>query len=108
MRNSKNTIFDSAVVSPGATSYSSVVDLSNLFGYSAQLNLSGASAAGTAFLQGSNDNVTFVKVLNSDQAFAAAGNILYEYNDSYFQYFRVGITASGTTTVSCIFFAKGV
>jgi len=107
MRNSSNIILNQ-VISNGSTVQTSPIDISNEFGFSVQFALSGASAAGTASIQASNDNTNFVDILGSPSVFAAAGSVVMNYDGGYFRYFRAQVIASGTTTAVITFFGKGV
>lgn len=104
MRNSSDEILNETI-SNGVIAYSETVDLSNIFGYSAQLMVTGA---GTSALEASNDKINYTIVEDSTKTFTVDSTLLYVYDGSYYKYFRVAICASGTVGARVVFFSKGV
>lgn len=70
-------VFTSGQTVANTTLNSSAMDTTNFIGLSAQLTYTGASLAGSAKLQGSNDGTNWFDVASSSQSLAAAGGVLY-------------------------------
>lgn len=91
---------------------SAVEDLSQDFGFSAQVSFTGAALNGSFKLQASNDNSNWVDVSSSSQAVTAltgSSSVLWNIDAAYYNYVRIAWTnSSGTGTISsCKMVVKG-
>lgn len=94
--------------------------LAHVIGYSIQIVVTG-SATGTVKLQGSSDPVpdsqfnvksfpvqNWTDIANSDQNITGAGSVMYNVDDSFYNWVRVVYTStSGTGTMTIRFNSKG-
>ena len=87
---------------------SQTIDLSSYYLASIQATVTGASAAGTASLYGSDDNTNFTKVSGSDATISGAGNGTWNIGQVGYRYIQVRFAfSSGTGTMVLELFGKG-
>jgi hypothetical protein len=107
------TIYNSTFANE--TDYSSSTDIRHMLGYVIELVYTGSSLAGSAKLQYSMDNSTFVDLPNSGATAthtlgAAGGTHTWYVVDAYYPYVRAALISSDADVVTATakLFTKGV
>lgn len=107
MRTANDVILNATAATP-TDLFSEVVELTNLFGFSVVVKLTGGGEGFTS-IEVSNDAETFVQYANSARAVSGGDNVFYNVSEVFFKYFRVKVdVASAPLTASAVYNAKGV
>lgn len=94
-----------------STNTSSSVDLTEVasgFAVQSVLTETAATLAGTAYLQASLDNTTFVTVSGSSQTISGSSNLIWNVANPHYKHFRVvHDVTGGTATIVCKIVVNG-